>query len=205
MHAPYTNHRVRLAEAIVRDLLCPAHKPQTSPTCFTCSRSFSNGDGRFCSHRCRQAFDAGFPPYEPFDRDEFYSLPKGQTGFWIECACCRKPFDSRGLRCCSAECERELRRKQELDAELENDPFRAVKRKCNECGGDIPNWRKGRRVSKAAKFCSPRCKAQYGKSARMALNSPNPVLERETAKKPHQNGPRQRGCARPSLSAEAAE
>jgi hypothetical protein len=36
-----------------------------------------------------------------------------------------------------------------LDAELADDPFRAVKRACLECGGPIANWRNGRRVSKA--------------------------------------------------------
>jgi hypothetical protein len=35
----------------------------------------------------------------------------------------------------------------------------APKRKCQSCGVNIPNWRKGRRVSKATRFCSDRCAA----------------------------------------------
>ena len=31
-------------------------------TCFACGRGYCRGDGRFCSTRCREAFDAGFPP-----------------------------------------------------------------------------------------------------------------------------------------------
>ena len=31
-------------------------------TCFACGRGYCKGDGRFCSTRCREAFDAGLPP-----------------------------------------------------------------------------------------------------------------------------------------------
>jgi hypothetical protein len=57
------------------------------------------------------------------------------------------------------------RRKQELDVELADDPFRAVKRACLECGGPITNWRNGRRVSKATKFCQPSCQRKAAKNA----------------------------------------
>jgi len=77
------------------------------------------------------------------------------------------------------ECERKLSRKQELDVELEADPFRVAKRKCADCGADIPNWRNGRRVSAATRFCSDRCR----KSAARMVDGPDPVLSAETAKK----------------------
>jgi len=35
---------------------------QICATCFACGRGYCKGDGRFCSTRCREAFDAGFPP-----------------------------------------------------------------------------------------------------------------------------------------------
>ena len=35
---------------------------EISATCFACGRGYCKGDGRFCSTRCREAFDAGFPP-----------------------------------------------------------------------------------------------------------------------------------------------
>ena len=56
-------------------------------------------------------------------------------------------------------CERAYRHKRELDVDLAHDPFRVVKRECQ--GQAVPmifwNWRNGRRVSSATKFCSPRC------------------------------------------------
>jgi hypothetical protein len=200
MHAPFINHRARLAEAIARDLLRPAHKPQTSPTCFTCGRSFIKGDGRFCHRCCRAAFDAGLPPFEPLDLDKSYSLPKGPTGFNINCKFCQTRFDSRGLRCCSTECERKFRQKQELDVELTDDPFRAVKRKCENCGGDIPNWRNGRRVSAATKFCSVRCQRKGPKNGGLASGSSTPVFDVQTAKKCPENGPLQMPPAATSVS-----
>ena len=35
---------------------------ETCATCFACGRGYCKGEGRFCSTRCREAFDAGFPP-----------------------------------------------------------------------------------------------------------------------------------------------
>ena len=86
----------------------------------------------------------------------------GRHGFLIDCAGCGKRFDSKGLRCCSPACERSLgdRRKTErlkIEAGVEYQSRLGAKRKCEGCGGDIPNWRKGRRVSKATRFCSPSC------------------------------------------------
>ena len=71
----------RLARALLRDR-APSSKPP-APTCFTCGRSYWRGDGRFCSARCREAFDAGFPPYDPSYAEKtnprWYSLPIGDT------------------------------------------------------------------------------------------------------------------------------
>ena len=71
----------RLARALFRDR-APSSKPP-APTCFTCGRSYWRGDGRFCSARCREAFDAGFPPYDPSYAEKtnprWYSLPIGDT------------------------------------------------------------------------------------------------------------------------------
>jgi hypothetical protein len=89
-----------LADAIERDRL--KERPQTAqaPTCFVCGRSYSIGDGRFCSLRCRDGFDAGLPPYEA--QRERYSLPVRGDGSLIDCKGCRKPFVSKGLRCCAS-------------------------------------------------------------------------------------------------------
>jgi hypothetical protein len=185
-----------LARIIEADLL---REPETRPThnvvdCFTCGRSFlfkqPTGDdsGRFCSFRCRDGYDAGAPRFDPGyaskTNPRWYSLPMGPRGFLISCFGCGKRFDSIGLRCCSTECERTYRRREEaIDVMAEVGIDRPTKRKCGGCGGDIPNWRKGRRVSKAVRFCSPSCGKQHAKNLRMAPDSPNPVLDMEAAKR----------------------
>jgi hypothetical protein len=53
-----------LARIIERDLLATESPRTDAAKCFTCGRSYM-GDGRFCSTRCRSAFDAGLPAYDP--------------------------------------------------------------------------------------------------------------------------------------------
>jgi hypothetical protein len=54
-----------LAAALMRDRERPSKKPSSSIDCFLCERSFTyrapQGDasGRFCSDKCREAYDAG--------------------------------------------------------------------------------------------------------------------------------------------------
>ena len=162
----------KLAAAIAADLLAERPKSAPVPVCFACGRGYmakpSEGDDsiRFCSVRCREAYDAGFPPYDPFYADKrnprWYSLPMGPKGFLIACAGCGKTFDSKGLRCCSIECERGLGEKREVErlkaeAGIEFESALGPKRKCEGCGGDIPRWRNGRKVSGKTRFCSPSC------------------------------------------------
>jgi hypothetical protein len=170
-----------LAQAIMRDTLRGRQQRDVSPTCFACGRSYSRGHGRFCSTRCRDAFDAGAPAWQP-PKAPSYGLPIGHIGFLVDCCGCGEQFDSRGLRCCSTDCERKFRRKQELDAELADDPFRAVKRACLECGGPIANWRNGRRVSKATKFCQPSHQRKAAKNAGGLSGEGQAVLCVQTAK-----------------------
>jgi hypothetical protein len=58
-----------------------------------------------------------------------------------------------------------------------------TKRKCQECGGSIPRWRKGRQVSKATRFCSPKCQRRAAKNARKAPDGLRGVLNAQIAKK----------------------
>jgi hypothetical protein len=191
-----------LAIAIQRDLLRTEPAKTETSTCFACGRPFSPRPGigddnthRFRSPRCREAFDNGFPPYEsrpkltnepwrvvagPPDADPGYLapiLPKGTHGFFVQCAGCGKTFDSTGLRCCSTGCERRHRERSEnaeVMAKVGIEP--PVKPKCEApgCGRDIPNWRNGRRVSKATRFCSIRCKqAAYAKKAAKVGDGPD--------------------------------
>jgi hypothetical protein len=179
METTFINKRGALAAAIARDILkTPVAKPQEN-RCLSCARPMSAG--RFCHQHCRDWFDAGGRPFS--EAKPRYSLPIGPHGFLIACKGCGKTFDSKGWYCCSPECQRRYRDKQELDAELKDDSFRAVKRKCIECGGDIPNWRKGRRVSKATKFCGPKCQRKTAKNEVRASGEVQADSVVETAKK----------------------
>ena len=81
-----------------------------------------------------------------------------KAGFMILCANCQKEFESKGLRCCSAECERRYCEKKDnlaVMAKIGIEP--SAKRTCASCGAVIPKWSKGRRVSSAKRFCSNSC------------------------------------------------
>jgi hypothetical protein len=162
--------------------------------CHTCGRDMlyqgHHGDdsGHFCSTRCRELFDDGFPPYEPVNLRKLFAatwrvtaggdpgyLPKpmrmGPVGFFTTCVGCDKEFESKGLRCCSTECERRYRDREDntrLMAEVGMEP--AAKRMCEAdgCGKAIPRWRKGRAVSKSVRFCSPSCQAKTARKLRKA-------------------------------------
>jgi len=180
-----------LAKAIERDTLAHINwRAEPSPSyndCLTCGRSLhyrpstADDSGRFCSSRCREAYDAGALAYSL--ARNIYSLPMSGAGFLIKCAGCGRSFSSIGLRCCSVECARRYRQRCENAALLaEVGSSMPVKRKCQRCGGHILNWRNGRRVSKAIRFCSPRCSRQ-AKTAGMATDSPTAVFDTDSAKK----------------------
>jgi hypothetical protein len=97
----------------------------------------------------------------------------GKHGLLVPCTNCGKTFDSKGLRCCSIECERGLGRRREIEqlrAEtgVEFESKLGPKRKCLHCGGDIPRWRNGRLVSKVAKFCGSKCKGGFSRASKGA-------------------------------------
>jgi|SRR5215467_2022596 len=174
----YGMDEATLATAIKRDLLRERPARAKAAECFACGREYSyrhiDGDdsSRFCSAPCRESYEDGWPRYESLDTRRCYSLRMGKDGFLIHCAGCGQEFDSKGMRCCSLKCEQVYRLKQEVA----DRPFRAVKRKCLECGNDIPNWRKGRRVSKATRFCSDRCAANARRKRVRLLSGLPPTL-----------------------------
>jgi hypothetical protein len=208
-----------LANIIKADLLAGKPEREIVPTCFARRRGYiyrgPNGDdsGRFCSDRCRNAYDAGWPVFDPEihepDRRRADWVPlaesrvvagppslkpgrvydplagscqlsrgikrRGTHGWIIECFGCGRDFDSKGLRCCSAMCERAYRKREENKAIVSEVGMELPsKRKCAECGGDIPNWRKAKagrnkgkavKVSSKTRFCSDRCSANARKVA----------------------------------------
>lgn len=155
------------------------HRQKPSPEasrkarlCFSCGRPLASNTGRrFCSGPCRDWFDAGYPPYTEPDQTATYSLPVDQDGFDIPCAACGTVFPSKGLRCCSTECERRYREQQDNRAVLtEVGQQPAPKRQCAECGATIPTWRNGRRVRSGTQFCSKACSKAAERRARVADN-----------------------------------
>jgi hypothetical protein len=199
-----------LAAAIEHDLLRPEQTRPDAAKCNTCGRAMickptvGDDSARFCSTRCRELYDAGCPAYDErrttasplsawrvvagppeieIGSQYDQALPRGTHGFLISCATCGRSFDSSGLRCCSAECERRYRERRENAALMAASGIdKPLKRKCQYCGGDIPNWRKGRRVSKGTRFCSRRCRAR-SKSAGAMSGPAAAVSGRKNAKK----------------------
>lgn len=182
----------RLAERLLEDRKQRAGKPTPRICdCFLCGRSYmpkaddSDDSTRFCSDLCREAYDAGAAPTrdsDPFAVDRWRVIagpPPGYTpkaplrlsrqGSWINCLHCKREFESKGLRCCSLECERGLKDRAESAAMLaEVGGSFSEKRKCESCGGPIPNWVgegvKRRRTPKSRRTCSARCQRKVNKT-----------------------------------------
>jgi hypothetical protein len=188
----------RLADAILADRNRIAPTRENIVTCFVCQRGMiyrgQRGDlnGRFCSLRCREWYDAGNAPLT--EQKISYRWRDGRPmqetakGFRIPCANCKRDFESLGLRCCSADCERRSRERKDnlaVMAEVGMEP--AAKKVCAApgCGAVIPKWRKGRKVSSTTRFCSPKC----AQKVKRALGSPGTDLSAETIKKCPPNGP----------------
>ena len=84
----------------------------------------------------------------------------------------------------STACERKYREQVETDALLVDDHFRVVKRKCAlpGCGGDIPTWRNGHRVT--SDYCKPACQEKAARDAKRHGYSENAVLHENSPQKP---------------------
>jgi hypothetical protein len=88
-------------------------------------------------------------------------IRRGSEGYYIRCKFCNKEFESKGLRCCSKECERAyLDRQDNLAIMAEAGIEAAPKKRCAAPGCDaiIPKWKNGRQVSARVTFCSPKCR-----------------------------------------------
>jgi hypothetical protein len=193
-----------LAGEIERDLLRGKVPPRHNiVACFMCGYTFVYRGSCFCSDRCREVYDAEEPGHEqdwlrrpkaedaPPTNLEVVAGPAGNrpatpvkrttAGYNIHCLGCGKEFESKGLRCCSTECERRYKERQEnlaLMATVGIEPA-AKKKLCASCGAKIPTWRNGRRVSKATQFCGPKC----AQRARRAFWEPKPGFDAGNVKK----------------------
>jgi hypothetical protein len=82
----------------------------------------------------------------------------------MDCRHCRRPFVSKGLRCCSDACERRLKEQAEIAetmASVEMEWTGYVYRKCEHCSGNISRYvgvgKARKETRKDARFCSKRC------------------------------------------------
>src|SRR4051812_17115758 len=107
------SHAKRLAVTLLRER--EAERSTTNHvwsemTCVACDRTFTyraveDYNTRFCSLKCCQAYDNGFPAHASKSHTNWFSQPVGLKGFYINCSGCGKRFDSIGLKCCSVICE----------------------------------------------------------------------------------------------------
>ena len=123
-----------------------------SPTkCFLCQTSYvyqgTAGDdsGRFCSARCRNAYDTVGLRYRPvsvrYVDATGRAMAATRSGLVINCKGCRQEFVSLGIVFCSAECSRIYRDRQEAEViarEVGHEP--RVHRACVDCGVRIPRY-----------------------------------------------------------------
>jgi hypothetical protein len=153
-------HRVqRLAARLLADR--ERCKPQSNSTrCHLCGRSYTyvgpNGDdsGRFCCPEHRQQYDDG-KRAATYSRRQQFQMRMGKVGFWITCPCGRT-FESKGWKFCSLACQRQAHQQAETAATLAEVGMEApAKRRCAVagCSRPVPRWRRGRKVSSAAKYC----------------------------------------------------
>lgn len=164
-----TPREERLAKALLADQ-ARVREAEVVPACFVCGVRRTLRFRRFCSERCRDAYDGGYPGHEqdwlrpamaPIYRDSAgHRMWSTATGFLIRCAGCQKEFDSKGLKYCSPDCGRRDRERQgnlAVMAEVGVEP--KAKRLCQApgCGATIPQWTKGKRTRSSQRFCSSKC------------------------------------------------
>jgi hypothetical protein len=199
-----------------REARAKREAPAATATCFRCSKSFAyrgpRGDnsGRFCSDACRIEYDTPRAfTFDPFKMTRWRVIAGGNPGFlvatpmtpkpggWrVACRGCGKRFESHGWAYCSRDCksvsaERMANRAAMADVGMDLPAKRRCQ--CPGCDNTIPVWRKGRRVSKTARFCSDKCSAKARQKTRMASGGSEAVLSPETAKKCPENGASTRG------------
>ena len=143
-----------LAAILARDLL------RTEPTrtsdaaeCFACGRSFlprpSTGDDNvhaFCSPRCRQAYDVGFPAYDS-NKVDVFAVP---LSAWRVVA--GPPAIEIGSQHYAPIIEAVERQRKRLARSSGGELIRP-RRLCQRCGAKLPVWINGKQVRSDRKFC----------------------------------------------------
>jgi hypothetical protein len=183
--------RATKQRAIIRAALIAERRTKPSPPrdpigpCFACGRSFVQTESRFCSDRCRASFDAGARPYEPplTSREIMERFPvsdkilgQGNRGPFIICPGCNNRFESVGLRHCSKACRDKAERHENNIASMGPLEYEDRRRICGAegCANRIPLFRKGRAVSKSARYCSAKCANRARKPSEAPIPASTP-------------------------------
>jgi hypothetical protein len=191
----------RLTKALLAERKHETKQDDRIIPCFVCGFRFIKKDSLFCSDRCRDWYDAGHAPISNADNydltgwrviscvtqlgptigSDYYAealgrqpidMRPGRDGFYIRCAHCHREFESKGLRCCSTECERGLKEHRDNLAVMAEAGIEvAAKRTCQQCGAIIPKWTAGKRTPSTKRFCSAKC-AQRARRAEEAILKP---------------------------------
>jgi hypothetical protein len=144
----------RLAASIQRDLLRAEPTRTRAPECFACGRSFmplpSTGDDNvhaFCSARCRQAYDAGFPAHNSGKVDVF-AVP---LSAWRVVA--GPPGVEIGSQYYAPIIEAVERQRKRLARRNGGKDLIRPRKLCQRCGAKLPVWINGKQVRSDRKFC----------------------------------------------------
>jgi hypothetical protein len=160
-----------IAAALFAEATAPAESKASRGIveCLTCRSTFVyrkpddlERNGRFCSQRCRDGFDAcitnKLPAIAYFDCHARRMAMRG-PGFVVKCPGCDGEFISAGLRCCSPACERSYRDRQEAKAVAARLGHKArPTRTCEGCGKRIPRYTAtGKATRSDVRTCSAKC------------------------------------------------
>jgi hypothetical protein len=147
-----------------------------APTkCFLCRASYLYGgpdgdySGRFCSLRCRDAYDhVGLrcrPPEAGYTLNDGHPITAVSGGFHTACRSCGSEFVSKGLAFCSDECRRIGETRQEAEA-AGHEPRKG--RTCIDCTARIPRYGPSGRATKATVLRCPACQRKAARAAQAA-------------------------------------
>jgi hypothetical protein len=133
--------------------------------CLLCRARFvyrgpdDDNSGRFCSDRCRDAYDTIGLRYRPPDVRYTHGDGRAMTpvtgGFRITCRCCGTQFTSTGLAFCSKDCHR-LHAAREEAQEAGHDLCEVRTCEAPGCGKHIPRYTPtGKATAAKVRWCTP--------------------------------------------------
>ena len=143
-----------LTTIIPRDLLRTERPKTDPPACHTCGRSFmprpSSGDyntWRFCSTRCREGYDVGFPAY-----DLVRKLTDVPLAAWRVAA--EPPGIEVGSQYYAPIIEAAERKRRRLARSKGGEELIRPRKLCQRCGANLPVWVNGKQVRSDRKYCT---------------------------------------------------